>query len=196
MFLLQLRGLPREVALFQWRARRLASRSSDEFSLASATTSRKLSTLLSLARDRRHVVELGTATGWTSISLLLAEPERTVASYDFFRQPMLDAYLELVPASVACRLQFVEAPGHDGPRSSRTVQLLYVDSSHDRGETIRELESWRPVLSDGALVVFDDFDHPAFPGVREAVEALGLAGEVREGLFVHRHDGRDAPAAP
>jgi predicted O-methyltransferase YrrM len=184
-FVLGLRGLPRAVALFQWRARRLASRCGDEFSLTSATTSRKLSALLHLARGRRHIVELGTATGWTSISLLLGDPDRTVASYDFFRQPMLDQYLKLVPAAVSRRLEFVEAPGHAGPCSSHKVDLLYIDSSHDSAETIRELEAWRPALGDGALVVFDDYDHPAFPGVRQAIDAMALSGESREGMFVH-----------
>jgi hypothetical protein len=34
--------------------------------------------------------------------------------------------------------------------------------------------------------VFDDFAHPDFPGVRDAVLQLKLEGEQREGLFVHQ----------
>jgi hypothetical protein len=64
------------------------------------------------------------------------------------------------------------------------VDLLFVDSTHTRDDTIAELEAWRPRLSPSAVVVLHDYDNPAFPGVREAVEALGLRGEVRRGSFV------------
>ena len=37
-----------------------------------------------------------------------------------------------------------------------------------------------------AAVVLDDYSHPEFPGVTQAVRALGLDGEERDGLFVHR----------
>jgi hypothetical protein len=41
------------------------------------------------------------------------------------------------------------------------------------------------VLAPGAVVVFDDYLHPGYPGVREAVAELELAGEPRGTLFVH-----------
>jgi hypothetical protein len=65
-FLIALRALPPRVALFQWRARRLALRIGDRFSLVSATRPQDLAELMSLARGRRHVVELGTGTAWTT----------------------------------------------------------------------------------------------------------------------------------
>jgi hypothetical protein len=36
------------------------------------------------------------------------------------------------------------------------------------------------------VVVFDDVTHPEYPGVREALRELGLQGDVRDGLFIHR----------
>ena len=62
----------------------------------------------------------------------------------------------------------------------------YIDSSHDAEGTILEVEAWRPALGAGSLVVFDDFAHPGYPGVEQAVRRLGLPGERRGGLFVHR----------
>jgi predicted O-methyltransferase YrrM len=184
-FLVALRVLPPKVAVFQWRARRLASHSGDEFSRASATRPAKLATLLRLAEDRRCIVELGTATGWTSISLLLAAPRRMVVSYDFVHRPQLDLYLNLVSAEVRRRLRFICAEGEAGPRADMQVDLLYIDSSHEREATIREVHAWQPVLLDGALIVFDDYAHDEYPGVSEAVHELGLDGYERDGLFVH-----------
>jgi hypothetical protein len=60
-----------------------------------------------------------------------------------------------------------------------------IDATHERMDTIREFETWRPVLRDGALVAFDDYAHPEFPGAREAVQQLRLDVEEQDGLFMH-----------
>jgi predicted O-methyltransferase YrrM len=175
-----------KVAVFQWRAWRLGSRLDDEFGRVSASTPRKLETILDLAGDGYLVVELGTAQGWTAISLALANPNREVISYDPVERPGPQRYLELVSEQVRRRVTLVADRGDSGPQTNRPVDLLYVDTTHDRDDTVREFEAWRAVLSDGAWVVFDDYIHPDFPGVREAVSELGLDGEERDGMFVHR----------
>jgi predicted O-methyltransferase YrrM len=195
-FARQLVGLPPRVARFQWRAWRLAARRGDEFSRVSATRPRKLAALLEVSAARRRIVELGTATGWTAISLALADPERIVVTYDLADRPERELYLGLVAAAVRERVRFVCAAGGDGPKPEWPVELLYIDSSHAREETLRELASWTPALAAEAVVVLDDFGHPEYPGVREAVEELGLEGEARGGLFVHRASAARAPGTP
>ncbi len=174
------------MALFQWRAWRLGAQLGDEFGRVSATRPWKLATILNLAGDGRLVVELGTAQGWTAISLALAHPQREVISYDPFERPEPQQYLRIVPEHVRRRVTFVVGRGDSGPQTHRPVDLLYVDTTHERADTIRELEAWRPALRDGAWVVLDDYAHPDFPGVREAVSDLRLDGEEHDGLFVHR----------
>jgi predicted O-methyltransferase YrrM len=179
-----LRALPLRVALFQARARVVAHRRGDRFSLTSVTRPGDLRTLLSLARGRAHVVELGTATGWTAISLALSDPARRVTSFDPVSRPEPARYLRLVGPEVRSRITLVAAPGSDGPRDDRPVDLLYIDSSHDRQPTIEEVDAWRPALAPGAVIVFDDYGHPDYPGVREAVQELGLDGRLVGALFV------------
>jgi predicted O-methyltransferase YrrM len=179
-----LRVLPLRVALFQARARVVAHRRGDRFSLTSVTRPGDLRTLLSLARGRTHVVELGTATGWTAISLALSDPARRVTSFDPVSRPEPARYLRLVGPEVRSRITLVAAAGSDGPRDDRPVDLLYIDSSHDRQPTIEEVDAWRPALAPGAVIVFDDYGHPDYPGVREAVQELGLDGRLVGTLFV------------
>jgi hypothetical protein len=181
-----LRGLPPRVAWFQWRARRVAQRTGDTFSLVSATRPADTRVLIRLARGCRRAAELGTATGWTAVTLALADPERRIVSYDVVsREP--ERYLDLVPRDVRDRIDLVVAPGSTGPRDDQPVDLLYIDSSHEREQTMAEVQAWQPHLRVGALVLFDDYTHPDYPGVREAIEELGLDGERRGTLFVHRH---------
>jgi len=185
-FLAQLRALPLSVALFQWRAWRLARRLKDEFAQVSGTRPDNLAVLLHVARGGRRVVELGTGSAWTAISLVLADADRLVETYDPIARPERERYLGLVPGQTRQRLTFVTAAGEEGPRDGAPVDLLYIDSSHDAEGTILEVEAWRPALGAGSLVVFDDFAHPGYPGVEQAVRRLGLPGERRGGLFVHR----------
>lgn len=180
----ELRVLPPRVAWFQARARALAQRDDDRFSLTSVTRPRDLRTLLSLAAGRRNVVELGTATGWTAISLALADPARRVTTFDIVARPEPARYLRLTSADVRARIELVTAAGADGPRDDRPVDLLYIDSSHERQQTVDEVAAWRSTLAPGAAIVFDDYDHPEYPGVREAVDELGLGGRRAGTLFV------------
>jgi predicted O-methyltransferase YrrM len=182
----QLRHLPPRVARFQWRARRQAERLSDDFSLVSATRPRDLATLLRLAGTRRRVVELGTGTAWTAIALALADRQRRVVSYDPVARPEREAYLRLAGPQVASRITLVDAPGEQAAQSQGPVDLLYIDSAHDRESVIAEYRAWRPRLAPGAVVAFDDYDHEDFPGIREAVAELGLTGERLGTLFVTR----------
>jgi predicted O-methyltransferase YrrM len=179
-----LRALPLPVARFQARARAVAHRRGDRFSLTSVTRPGDLRTLLSLAAGRAHVVELGTATGWTAISLALADPARQVTSFDPVSRPEPARYLRLVGPEVRSRIELVTALGSDGARDDRPVDLLYIDSSHERQPTIDEVNAWRPALAPGAAIVFDDYGHPDYPGVREAVQELELDGRLVGTLFV------------
>jgi hypothetical protein len=183
-YLIRLRVLPWRVAWFHWRAYRLATQIGDDFSLRSATRPEDLATLLELAGDRRHVVELGTGTAWTAISLATARADREVVTYDPVLRAERERYLALVSPRVRARVRFTNEPGSTGPRDGVEVDLLSIDSTHERQVVLDEMDAWRPALRAGALVVLDDFAHPDFPGVREAVHELGLNGAQHGTLFV------------
>jgi predicted O-methyltransferase YrrM len=186
-FAWQTRVLPRRVAILQLRARARARRRGDVFSLISATRPPDLARLLRLASGRRHVVELGTGPAWTAAALAAADPARRVRSFDPFVRPECEHYLSLLAPDVRARIELVAEPGATGPRARETVDMLYIDSSHQRADVIAELEAWRPALRPGAIVVLDDYDHVDYPGVAEAVGELGLGGTQQGTLFVHVH---------
>jgi predicted O-methyltransferase YrrM len=184
---LSLRVLPRRVARFYWRARRQAERGGDDFSLASAARPAELAELLALAGHRRAIVELGTGTAWSAIALALADGRRRVISYDPCVRPERDAYLRLAGESVRERIDLRPEPDSRGPHAGDApVQLLFIDSLHEREAVLAAFGAWRHSLAAGAVVVFHDYGHPDYPGVREAVLELGLAGTESGGVFVWR----------
>lgn len=185
--LLGLRVLPPRVAWFHARALLRAVRARDAFALSSATRPADVALLLSLAEGRRMVVELGTATAWTTAALAISDRTRRVLSFDPVVQAHRDRYLALAPADARNRIRLVQAAGSEGAAAADApVDLLFVDSTHERDHTIAEIDAWRDTLAPGALVILHDYGNPAFPGIREAVESLGLRGEVRGGCFLWR----------
>ena len=181
-----LRRLPWPVARFVVRARARARRDGDVFSLDSALRPAKLEALLDAAAGRRAVVELGTGTAWTTVALAIADQDRTIESWDPVVREQRDRYVDLGGADVRRRITFVEGLGETGPGTTTGVDLLFIDSSHEREPTLAEVAAWRPALAPGALIAFDDYGHPDYPGVAEAVAELGADGEERASLFLWR----------
>jgi predicted O-methyltransferase YrrM len=176
------------VARFRRRAAALARKIGDEWALEAATGPEDLATLLELAAGRSRIAELGTATGWTTASFALAEPRAQVASFDPVEHEHRERYLALAGADVRLRLELVRVPGAEGAAAAEPVDMLFIDSTHEREGTLEEFRAWEPRLEPGAVVAFHDYAHADFPGVAEAVFELGLRGEgeVRGGLFVWR----------
>ena len=183
-FAFSLRALPLRVAVFMFRARRHALRAGDEFTEASAIRPAELATLLRLARGRRAVTELGTGTAVSAIALALADGRRNVVTCDPCVRPERAAYLALAGPSARSRIEFRAQPDSDGPRPGDAVELLFIDSEHVRESVLAAFRAWRECLAAGAVVAFHDYDHPSYPGVREAVRELGLPGRSVGGMFV------------
>ncbi|MHB8241749.1 MAG: class I SAM-dependent methyltransferase [Solirubrobacteraceae bacterium] len=188
--LLSLRRLPRGVALFYLRARRLARRTGDRFSLDSAARPAELADLLELSMERRTVVELGTGTAWSTLALAIEDRERSVISYDPTVRGEREGYLGLVSADVRARIELRAEPDTAGPHpGDAPVDFLFIDSLHEREPAAAAFRAWRAALAPGAVVVFHDYGHPAYPGVAEAVSDLGLDGRRSGGQFVWRAPG-------
>jgi hypothetical protein len=62
--------------------------------------------------------------------------------------------------------------------------VLFIDDAHDTRAIVATVSRWRPALASDAIVVFDDFGEAYYPGVRAAVEELGLRGSPRGRFFV------------
>jgi predicted O-methyltransferase YrrM len=59
---------------------------------------------------------------------------------------------------------------------NRPVGLLYVDGDHTKDGAKLDILSWAPHLAPGARIAVDDYGHPDWPGVGEAVDELVTEG--------------------
>lgn len=58
------------------------------------------------------------------------------------------------------------------------VGLLFVDDDHSCEGARSAILGWAPHLAPGAIIAVDDYDHPDWPGVREALESLEAEGVI------------------
>jgi predicted O-methyltransferase YrrM len=178
--------LPGPVKEFRQRASKLAAERDDGWATLSTQRAMGVHNLLKLAKGRRNVVELGTASGWTAAALALTDDARTVTTFDPTDRPNRADYWGLLEPSVQERITYFEEDGALGAKRVKNVDFMFLDSSHDYEPTVAEFNAWRPQLAPGAVVVFDDFGHPAYPGVARAVRELELTGEAAVGHFIWR----------
>ena len=181
--------LPVAVAAFWARAMRRAQACRDTWSIDVACRPAELRVLLDALGGARRVAEIGTAAGWTTSCLALAQPGREVHSWDVEAHPERNRYLGLLAPQDRARVHLHERPGGLGPSDPPPVDAVFIDSSHEREETIATFRTWEPVLAPGGVIAFHDWDDDDYPGVTAAVRALGLEGEARGHLFVWRKRG-------
>jgi predicted O-methyltransferase YrrM len=181
--------LPRPVARFWWRALRRAQAERDTWSIDVACRPAELRVLLDALGDAARVAEVGTAAAWTTSCMALARPDREVHSWDVEAHPERERYLALLASADRARVHLHDRPGGLGPADPPGVDAVFIDSSHERDETIATFRTWLPALSPGGIVAFHDWQDAAYPGVSEAVSELGLLGEARGHLFVWRKPG-------
>ena len=177
---------PRVIA-FYLRALWVGRRTGDTKSLAIAARPRELAELLREASGARIVAEIGTGTGWTAIALALAEPDRHVHSFDVADYEQRSRYLALASGDARARLHLSIRDGREGPPADLPeLDFLFIDSSHEREETVATFRLWSERLRRGGTVAFHDYRDERYPGVAQAVAELGLRGEERAGMYVWR----------
>lgn len=80
---------------------------------------------------------------------------------------------------ITCARAIVEAglsnvrliPSMTGPASkywSEPIDFLYVDADHSYNGCSADLEAWVRHVKPGGLIAGDDYEHPRYPGVKEA----------------------------
>lgn len=178
--------LPRPVARFWLRALRRAQAERDTWSIDVACRPAELRVLLDALGDARRVAEIGTAAAWTTACIALARPDREVHSWDVEAHPERERYLALLAPADRARVHLHDRPGGLGPDDPPPVDAVFIDSSHEREETVATFRTWEPALAPGGVVGFHDYADDAYPGVTQAIDELGLAGEARGHLYVWR----------
>lgn len=115
----------------------------------------------------RDVLELGRHHGRSTV--VAASTARKVVSIDLLEDAEADFWLQRYDLrhKVWLRVGYFHdlAPNSGGPFSA-----CLIDGAHDRDSVTADIELVAGLMMPGGLIGFHDYDSPAFPGVREAVD--------------------------
>ncbi len=70
-------------------------------------------------------------------------------------------------------------------KDGRSIGLLFVDDDHSYAGARRAIEDWAPHLAPDAVIAIDDYGHPDWPGVKEAVDDLVKEGFLEPSTTYH-----------
>jgi len=144
----------------------------------------------------QEIVELGVFQGRTALIMAWGAGQgngahvTAVDAWDLpgntYHPPFTDpstrhtAYANVENLGYGERVSLVNAfaAGVGGGWQRRDVGLLFVDDDHSTEGVRAAFEAWSPHLADGAVIAFDDYGHPDWPGVKQAVDELVDNGQV------------------
>lgn len=84
-----------------------------------------------------------------------------------------DFLLNIDKAGLASVVEPIRSTSHDARvRFERnSVNVLFIDGSHEYQDVLTDIEDWAPILADAAVVAFND---PLYPGVYRALREVVL----------------------
>jgi predicted O-methyltransferase YrrM len=129
--------------------------------------------LLSEQLSPSFIVEIGSFQGTAAAHFAHGAPGAIVVTIDIHKDEQIHNEIERTQEAAAqySNLYYVNKWSWDaGPDvqsigGDLTIDILYVDGWHEYDKIQREWLVFEPMLSNEALVIFDDMDPKSFPGV-------------------------------
>ncbi len=119
------------------------------------------------------------------MALAIADKSRRVRSYDPEVRPERERYLRLA-GTARERIDLLTERAEQMEPEPHSTWLVFIDCAHDRETTRDAYRAFEPAVRPGGAIAFHDYGHPRYPGVSDAIQELGLHGEVRGGTFIWR----------
>lgn len=88
---------------------------------------------------------------------------------------LLSCARAMVEAGVGANVRLIPGMTEDVATFwSQPIDYLYVDADHGYRGVRADLDAWVPHVRHGGLIVGDDYEHPRYPGVKEAWDEFEL----------------------
>ncbi len=125
--------------------------------------------LLTVELNLKRIVELGTRSGESTIALLAAakQIEGEVLSVDI--NPCLDAKKNLQAHGLLKNWTFIQCDDLK-LEWNRTIDHLFIDTSHTFEQTVKELEKYEPWVKCGGLITLHDT--VLYPEIMQAIKSF------------------------
>jgi predicted O-methyltransferase YrrM len=135
--------------------------------------------LAQLAMDGKErpplFVNVGAGHGTSSLAMAEACPEAEIYSNTGFLKCERDTFKM---AGIKTPHQ-IHSNSHDpGLEFEHEADLIFIDADHREEELRADILKWLQHIRNDGIMVFHDYDHPNYPGVKTAVDELMAEHDV------------------
>ena len=115
------------------------------------------------------IVEVGSYTGESAVLFKQFTIGAHVTCVDRWDNPLVEHYFDL--RSGPWGLEKVKADSVDAAQwfDDRSLDLVYIDASHDFVSVCDDIEAWLPKVKIGGVLAGHDYNEKIWPGVVKAV---------------------------
>jgi hypothetical protein len=126
----------------------------------------------------RKCIEIGTSLGLVTSTIASNAPDDTeIHTIDQHGHERIGSFFRSRPEGRKIRQHASLSTQFDFHPFDDSVDLMFIDGSHEFHDVCRDSENAFRVLTDRGVVVWHDVT-PYFPGVMRALESLPAAGEI------------------
>lgn len=146
--------------------------------------------LIAQRKPANVFVELGTCGGGCSRTVAMMSPKTKVISIDVTKHENVKQ-MESIPNFTFLLGDSVELASKVGAENK--VDLLFIDTVHTYERTMAEFKAWKPYMTPGGIMCFDDLHRPGMrklwddlPGTKTGFDDLArmhIGGSPTDGGF-------------
>lgn len=126
-----------------------------------------------------HMAELGVSTAMTSNFLVDLFPKLHITLVDTYPYPEIKSLVNRHPD----RVKFLHGTTVETAQlvENNSLDLIFIDAQHTYENVSEDIRHWAPKLRDTGILGGHDLYDRVFPGVRKAVEEVGVPYEAGPG---------------
>lgn len=127
------------------------------------------------------ICEIGVAYGKSAICLSqFRSLSDKLYLYDIFDDDIKEKALDNIkrfgnPNHIEVRVQNTMTLTHDDLSFDRPLRLLHIDGCHEHSAVLNDLQLFTEKMSDGGVIVLDDYNDYEYPGVNSAASEYMLS---------------------
>ena len=133
--------------------------------------------LFEYAKDKKHIVEIGTLKGGSAI--ILGATGNTVYTIDNLSSDNSNKQDAIEVLREFRKVHVITADSAEtGKLWKRKVDMLFVDGDHAYESVRKDIDAWIDKLVLKGIMAFDDYE--SWPGVTQAVDESIARGELKK----------------
>lgn len=134
---------------------------------------KQLASLVGVKHPQPLFINLGAGAGTSSLAMAEGCPHAQIVTFDINQEHFdLERKAFRYNRRLSCPTQVLASSHANHSELNLRPHLVFVDADHSKKAVRADIKEWLPRITNGGIIALHDYDHPDYPGVRAAVDAL------------------------